>query len=157
MGRTAIRKNTKLINSSDPIPFQTPVISPAIQKAKHYLQNQNDISFAMLFGSRAKGKNLRESDTDIGIYMNNHPSSRRNNQIWRNLEKILNTDVDLVLLNEVSPITAWAALRGFPLAIKNRRFFLEYMLSTSREAEDLGEFLLDFWRWRRRLNRKSNK
>ena len=157
MEKTEITKSAKLVSSPNLSPSKVQAISPVIKKAKHYLQNQNDISFAMLFGSRAKGKNLRESDTDIGIYMNNHPSSRRNNQIWRNLEKILNTDVDLVLLNEASPITAWAALRGFPLAIKNRRFFLEYMLSTSREAEDLGEFLLDFWRWRRRLNRKSKK
>jgi len=58
-------------------------------------------------------------------------------------------------MNEARETIAWEALRGIPLKIKDKKFYYEYMLKISREAEDFADFVIDFYRWREKVKNGS--
>ncbi|MGQ9628838.1 MAG: type VII toxin-antitoxin system HepT family RNase toxin [bacterium] len=119
-----------------------------IRKLKGYFSEREDILLAFLFGSYAKGKFISESDVDVAVQLREGYNLSDIKRIWRELEELLGIDIDLIALNRASPTIAWAALRGIPLFIGDRRWYLEYILEVSQEAEDMREFILDLWRWR---------
>ena len=109
------------------------------------------VRMAFLFGSRARQKTRRDSDVDVAVYWEGAPGRREEEALWVALEKAAGTDVDLVRLNDCPPTLAAEALQGIPLLIRDERFYLEYMLEVTREAEDFREFVFDLWRWRKRV------
>ena len=109
------------------------------------------VRMAFLFGSHARQKTRRDSDVDVAVYWEGAPGRREEEALWAALEKAAGTDVDLVRLNDCPPTLAAEALRGIPLVIRDERFYLEYMLEVTREAEDFREFVFDLWRWRKRV------
>lgn len=125
-----------------------------IENLRDYFSSREDVLFSFLFGSHAKRKAMAESDIDIAIYFKQQPQHQRVMKIWGELENVLHRSVDLIVLNTATSIVAWSALRGIPIVIKDHRFYLEYMLQVSREAEDFTEFVLDYWRWRERVRSK---
>ena len=70
-------------------------------KLKEYLNNNNDVLFAYLFGSYAKNNFTQKSDIDIAIYLNNNTNIfDKKLQIHHDLSKLLKKEVDLIVLNE---------------------------------------------------------
>ncbi len=71
-----------------------------------YLENRDDITFAYLFGSYAKGNQTHLSDIDIAVYMKyDNQVFEKKLQVLSDLTKILETDdIDLVILNK-APIS----------------------------------------------------
>jgi len=71
-----------------------------------YLADRDDITFAYLFGSYAKGNQTHLSDIDIAVYLKYDKLVFENKlQILSGLTKILKTDdIDLVILNK-APIS----------------------------------------------------
>ncbi|MBC7348058.1 MAG: nucleotidyltransferase domain-containing protein [Clostridia bacterium] len=122
-----------------------------VELARSVLEPVKRVKMAFLFGSRAGARARPDSDMDIAIYWDPRPSRRQKEQVWESLEKALGTEVDLVDLNDCPATLAWEALQGIPLVKRDERFYLEYMLEVSREAEDWQEYVFDLWRWRRRL------
>lgn len=127
-----------------------------IQKLRQYYALQEEVLLAFLFGSWDKNRTLYESDVDVAIWLRDPYTKEEMNRIWRDLENLLQVPVDLLLLNQASPTIAWAALRGTPLLIRDQGFYLEYMLETSREAEDFQDFLFDLWQWRERIGKQRS-
>jgi predicted nucleotidyltransferase len=121
---------------------------------KGFFASREDIILAFLFGSVASGKTRDDSDVDIAVYFAEGYTKKAVNLLWSELEKLLESQVDLVLLNKDNPTLAWSALRGIPLLIRDRSFYLEYMLRVSREAEDLQDFIIDLYRRRKALRRE---
>ncbi len=69
-----------------------------------YLQGRDDIAFAYLFGSKAKGVAGPLSDVDIAIYLTEGPFSEKRMEILGDLiDTLLMDNVDLILLNTASP------------------------------------------------------
>lgn len=105
-----------------------------IQKLKDYFEKRDDIVMAFLFGSQAKGYARRVSDWDIGIYLAEE-NWEKERGIWGDIERIVQAEVDLVVLNRAPASIAWNILRaGIPLSIKNRRIYLWLLLRSSHEA-----------------------
>ena len=77
-----------------------------IPAAASYLQSHEEVLFAYLFGSLAKGKPGPLSDIDIAVYLSTeHDLPERKLEILGRLNDILETDeVDLVVLN-LAPLT----------------------------------------------------
>ncbi|TDA68830.1 MAG: nucleotidyltransferase domain-containing protein [Clostridia bacterium] len=125
--------------------------TPVVEKARSVLEPVRAIRLAFLFGSAARGRLRQDSDIDVAVLWEGRPTEKQKERLWAVLEEALGVPVDLVSLNDCPPTIAWEALRGIPLVVRDRRSYLEYMLAVSREAEDFQEFVLDFWRWRRRL------
>ncbi len=139
-----------------------------IKRLKKYFENQEEVLMAFVFGSQAKDKCTKVSDWDIAIYFKpkeEDPLSSENtklhgiieweeqnreypeeDKIWGDLIDILQTDnVDLIILNRTPANVAASALRGLPLAIKDRKLYLEFMLLITREAEDYYDFVQDYY------------
>lgn len=117
-----------------------------IKQLKNYFNNRDDILMAFLFGSQIDKRHAKISDWDIAAYFKplsntiewekeyNYPQETL---IWGDLIRILETDnVDFIVLNRIPANIAASAIRGLPLVIKNRKFYLEFMLIVSQEAED---------------------
>lgn len=127
-----------------------------IQKLKEYFAKQENVVLAFLFGSQAKERAIPDSDWDIAVYFKpevepleweehgrEYPEE---NRIWDDCADILKTDkVDMVVLNRAPSSIADTALRGIPLAIKDYRLLLRFMLIISREAEDFRGFVNDYY------------
>lgn len=122
---------------------------------KRYFALRNDVVLVFLFGSHARGKATRRSDVDVAVYFADAHDLTSVNGITAELEALLRKDVDLIVLNEANASVAWAALRGIPLVVRDRAFYLQYMLDVSREAEDFSELLNDLWRLRRAHRRTA--
>lgn len=93
----------------------------------------------------------RRSDVDVAVYFDGGYSFDLMNNLWRDLERLLERDVDLLVLNKDNPTLAWTAMRGIPLLIRDYAFYLEYMLQVSREAEVVQDFIIDLWKVRTSL------
>ena len=115
---------------------------------------------AFVFGSQIKENSTKISDWDIACYF--RPLSNtveweeerdypEENKIWSDLTAILETDnIDFIVLNRASANIAASAIKGLPLAIKDRKLYLEFMLIVTREAEDYRqttrEYAEVYWR-----------
>jgi len=76
-----------------------------IPEAETYLKNKEDILFAYLFGSYAKGAGGPLSDLDIAVYLSGDDLSEKKMEILGDLIDIFKTDeIDLVVLNN-APLT----------------------------------------------------
>lgn len=122
-----------------------------LNRLKDYFRAQPKVAMAFLFGSRSRGRNGPESDYDFGVYFQPGYTCQDIYQIWNELEDMLKKQVDLLVLNETTPLLAWTAIKGRRLFVRDANFYLQYMLSISREAEDFQQFLLDWWSWRMKV------
>ncbi len=113
----------------------------------HYFANRLNVRMAFLFGSVERGVASTESDVDVAVYLEKEGAE---GTLWTDIERLVGCEVDLVVLNRAPPLIAWSAIRGTPLLIRDRGFFLDYFLEISEEAESLAEFNLDFWKLRDR-------
>ncbi len=118
---------------------------------KDFFDSREGISLAFLFGSSASGRTRNDSDVDIAVYFSKGYTNEDIEALWNELELLLKSEVDLLLLNKDNPTLVWEALRGVPLLIRDQSFYLEYMLQVSREAEDLQDFVIDLYRRRQAL------
>jgi len=120
--------------------------SKKLKALKRYLEKEPSVVLAFLFGSFAKGREMEESDVDVAVYLR-EKERRKRIKIWLDLQRILQREVNLVLLDE-APATLVASVfyNGIPLSIKDKKLYWELYLSKTAEAEDFLKFLEDFWR-----------
>lgn len=72
-----------------------------LNKIINVLKGDNNIVFALVFGSQAYGQANRLSDVDIGIFTKDDLPLLRMGQIVSALEKVGGKEVDLVVLNDI--------------------------------------------------------
>jgi len=113
---------------------------------KSYFKNRKEIAFAFLFGSQAKGEATKLSDVDLAVYF--YPEKRRpieyeekkfyavEEEIWSELEKLLNREIELLVLNRIPASIAASAIRGIPLVIKDWGLYIDFMEAITDEAKD---------------------
>jgi len=94
-----------------------------ISVAQAYLQSRNDVAFAYLFGSTAKGSSNPLSDVDIAVYLTKGPFSKKRLQILGDLIDIFHTDhIDLIILNTASEGLKARIIRDRKVLVDNRPF-----------------------------------
>ena len=126
-----------------------------VEKLGKYFEKRDDIVMAFLFGSWAKGHEGTESDIDIAVYFkpeNNilewesadsqYESER---EIWLDIERIVEKDVDLLVLNRAAATVADSALRGYPIIIKDRNLYMDFLLRITFEAIDFRQWIDGYW------------
>lgn len=131
-----------------------------INQLSQYFKGRNDISFAYLFGSIAKGTSHNESDIDIGVYFK--PKSNmleyestieydEEDNIWSDLEKITKKQTDLVVLNR-APATLFDSVfrTGVLLYDDNSGLKTRLLLAITDAAEEYRDFVDDFYLIRER-------
>lgn len=123
-----------------------------IEALKNYFKKRNEIAFAFLYGSQAKGNATRLSDVDIAVYFypkNRHPIEFEENifydvedEILSDIARLLNKEVELVVLNRVPSTVAASAIRGIPIVINDWGLYLDFMDVVTEEAEDFMNFII---------------
>ena len=116
---------------------------------KSYFSKQKEVLGVYLFGSVAKGKENRFSDVDVAVLFDRSvPEAEYTDQqlaFMNGLSRLLNRDVDVVVLNKATVFLRFQILRGdkrvYERPDRNERTF---------EARTLVEYL-DFLPIRRRL------
>lgn len=122
---------------------------------KTYFSKRAEVSMAFVFGSHVKGSATSESDFDVAVYFKPEEkaleweetkSYKGEDEIWKNVEKLVALNTDLVILNRAPSTLAFSVLQeGKPIIIKDRSLYLRFLLTVSLEAEDFREFADDFW------------
>ena len=131
-----------------------------IKKLSAYFKERNDVAFAYLFGSVAKGTSHNESDIDVGVYFK--PNTRaleyestteypNEYVIWSEVENLTKKQTDMVVLNR-APATLFdgvfrtgALLYDDGSGLRTRLF-----LAISDAAEEFRDFVNDFYAIRER-------
>lgn len=77
-------------------------MNSAIAKLEHFLSQDGNVVFAVLFGSGAKGKQKPGSDIDIAVYFKNPPEGLAYLDLVNLLSDLAGSEVDLIVLNSAS-------------------------------------------------------
>ena len=109
-------------------------------KLRGYFAGQDDVSLAYLFGSHAANRPGPLSDVDVGVVLDDgFPPSEflvRRLELIRELQRVLGHEVDVVVLNEATPLLAHRAIaQGKVVFSSNETFRVRF--ETKRVAEYL--------------------
>lgn len=148
-------QTVRMESNEDP---EAGVTTELIEKLRNYFAKRDDVVMAFLFGSWAKGQEGIESDVDIGIYFK--PRGRdlewektdlqydSEKHIWLDVERIVEREVDLLVLNRATPTIADSALRGIPIIIKDRNLYIDFLLRITSEAIDFRQWVEIYWKFK---------
>ena len=118
-------------------------MEPNLEELKKYCESNQNITLAFIFGSSVKGLAGEDSDVDIGVHVRD---TGKEEQIWTELSRLMEKEVDLVVLNEAPASLASNILKtGVPLVIKDINLYWDFYLSKTLEAEDFNEFAESYW------------
>jgi predicted nucleotidyltransferase len=113
-------------------------INDMAAKIKQYLSAYNDIAFAFLFGSSARGEDTVLSDVDIAIYFTDAVDFYRMNGLREDLSELLGREIDIAVLNNISPIIRMQVLKKGTLILNlNRCLYNKFFVNTVNEYDDL--------------------
>jgi hypothetical protein len=109
-----------------------------ISEIKKYLENREDVILAFVFGSAVNGKLIEESDIDIAILFACKLFPSVLLDIIDKLSTITGRGVDIVILNNSSPIIRMQVLKnGILLKKKDNKIYNEFFVRTVKEYDDL--------------------
>jgi len=110
--------------------------------AKQILRDEKGISFAYLFGSRARKTHRKDSDWDFACYFKHPPKDgphgKKYHSLYWTLSKELKTDaVDIVILNFAEPLLSHQILsEGIELFCKEKVTYVDYFVRLMQKVSD---------------------
>jgi len=115
------------------------------------LESFEEISFALLFGSRARDDNRPDSDIDLAVYLDNSltPAQRFDARLRLSAELVDLGEPDVVILNDAPPLLGHRALRGRLVLARDRVAHIRYFVRTLAAYHDERPFRLLHERARR--------
>jgi predicted nucleotidyltransferase len=132
-----------------------------------YFEKRQDIVMAFLFGSWANNRGCEESDVDIAVYFKPRTGSLEwedsdarydeEGAIWRDVEKMLGKEVDLLVLNRAASTVADSAMSSAPIIIKDRGLYLDLMIRVTSEAIDFRAFVERYWRLKEEMREHAGR
>jgi uncharacterized protein len=107
------------------------------QRLADCLAEDDNIVAAWIFGSAREGSIRPGADIDIGVFFARMPSIDELADLRSALQDVLAFDeIDLVVLNEASPILRFEAISGRPVYTADRESRATFVSLTAREYED---------------------
>ena len=112
-----------------------------VKKIKEILEPVEYVIFAYLFGSYATGNEWAESDIDIAVYVNQKKIKDffdvKINLLTLLTDALKTDDVDLLILNEATPVLKYEVLtKGVLLFTKDENVHTEFYLRGFKEFFD---------------------
>ncbi len=110
-----------------------------------FFSKKNHIISVDLFGSYAQNQQIETSDVDIGVLFEGaHIPSIFEQIEWREkLSEILKKDVDLICLNDASPIIGMQVYKnGKNLLLNDRQAYFNYQMRLFTDYAELKELRL---------------
>ncbi|NWF51816.1 MAG: nucleotidyltransferase domain-containing protein [Nitrospirae bacterium] len=122
--------------------------SEKIKMIKEYLMKDQNVLFAVLFGSVASAlyvrivshlpSILKASDIDIGIYFKNPPEGLELLEYITAISELVNEDLDIVVLNKASPFLKHQIMKNRVILVMNDR--LAYRQFREQTISDYQEY-----------------
>ena len=114
------------------------------------LEPDNEILFAFVFGSVARGDERPDSDLDLAVYVDDRLDARQRFELRLRLSAALDDlgRADVVVLNDAPPLLAHRALSGRMVFARDRRAYVRFFVRTLAAAEDERHFRAIFARAR---------
>ena len=110
-----------------------------MEDLKNYLIANDNVVFAYLFGSYAKGVQTAKSDVDLAIYLDDNRLDMQL-QINYELSKILRKDVDLVILNNVKNMYLLESIFRDSVILKDNPKRIDFELQKQHQILDFKAF-----------------
>lgn len=114
-------------------------MSNLIEELKNYLNTSINVDFGYLFGSYFSGNETTNSDIDIALYLKNVTVDIKLQLIYE-LSKLLQKDVDLVILNEVKNIYLLEDILDNSVVLKDSDAKIDFELVKRHDILDFKEF-----------------
>jgi len=112
--------------------------SKPLKSLRKFFNENPEIILAFVYGSYASKRISPPSDVDIGILFKTIPPMDTINDITEALSSILTREVDLVILNQASPILKMQILKnGILLYASKRKYFHQFYTDTVNQYDDL--------------------
>lgn len=112
------------------------------RKCRSILIEHENIIFAYIFGSYVKDKIRKDSDVDIAIYLNDNMSTDTYLGIKMDLSESLKREVDLVILNDATPLLKYEIYKNnILLFTRNKTIESRYKVKTLFEYSDMKKYL----------------
>jgi len=108
-----------------------------LQKIQECLSRFPDIRLAFLFGSFAGGYASATSDIDVAILFEKKPDYYLLETIKDTLSKHIQREIDLLVLNDASPVIKMQVLKKGHLLIKSAPYYENFFTRTIEDYEDL--------------------
>ena len=132
--------------------------SDKLQVLTEYFERIDDIAFAFLFGSAARGRIRKEGDIDVAVYFKPEKdieweafgkTFKGENRIGLDITRLLGKEVDLVVLNRARAVVADEIIRkGKPILIKDKGLFMDFLCIISDEAEYVRDSIVNSYKER---------
>lgn len=119
--------------------IKQPQIDPHIMKLLgDYFVAKHDVLLSFLFGSYVSKKMNAFSDIDIGVLFSKYPGIYAINDIKEDLTGLLKKNIDLVALNEASPIIRMQIIKkGVIVFQRHKNEFSIFYGNTVKQYDDL--------------------
>lgn len=109
-----------------------------IKALKDYFKDKDGVLIAFIFGSFINNRLTDESDVDIAVLFSKAPIFSEISDIMNDLSSIIGKEIDIVVLNESSPIVRMQILRnGILLKKKSDALYSDFFVKTVKEYDDL--------------------
>jgi len=87
---------------------------------EHQLLRDDNISFALIFGSHARNRTRPGSDLDLGVFFHNPPEGLELLHVINTLSNTAQKEIDLVVLNRASAFLRHQVVKeGIRLVVKD--------------------------------------
>lgn len=125
-----------------------------LEKLKKFLKTKENVLAAFLFGSYARDLTHRESDIDIAVYLRPNDNNIEyeeekqypgEDELWSEIEKIIEIKTDMVVLNRASSTLADSIIKnGKLLMMKDSKSFARFSNTINEAAEYYRDYMDDF-------------
>jgi predicted nucleotidyltransferase len=111
-----------------------------VKLLKNLLKEKPEILLAFLFGSFAGNQQRPTSDVDIGILFETVPSPATIQDLNEKISTALKKEVDLLIINQASPILRMQILKKGKVIIKrNKKEFNRFYVQVVNQYDDLKQ------------------
>lgn len=107
------------------------------EKLKVFLDNDQNVVFALIFGSYAKERQKKASDIDIGIYFVQPPEGIKLLNLINVLSELAGREVDVVVLNNAPPFLRHQIMKNrVILTIKDMAVYAKFREKTISDYDE---------------------
>jgi predicted nucleotidyltransferase len=108
----------------------------SLERLRTRLERDDNVLFAFIFGSQARGTAGAGSDLDLGVQFRTPPEGLDYLDLLSALSDLAGVEVDLVVLNRASAILRHQAMKHrLPVCIKNRSLYMKFREKTMRDYD----------------------
>lgn len=107
------------------------------EKLKVFLGKDQNVVFALIFGSYAEGRQKKTSDIDIGIYFVQPPEGIKLLTLINVLSELAGREVDVVVLNNAPPFLRHQIMKNrVILTIKDMAVYAKFREKTISDYDE---------------------